>query len=83
VVVVMRSRSGVAGSGQRGNHPTPPHSVAWLGRAGPPTPRWQPAAQPTSPLRSRVLVLEAEGLGVQDTGDLFDHLADPLGLLGV
>jgi hypothetical protein len=28
-------------------------------------------AQPTSPLRSRVLVLEAEGLGVQDTGDLF------------
>src|SRR4029453_17288818 len=38
VVVVMRSRSGGGWGRAAGNHPPPPHSVAWLGRAGPPTP---------------------------------------------
>jgi hypothetical protein len=82
VVVVMRSRSrGWLGQVSGATTPSPLGGVAWQGRAA--DARWQPAAQPTSPRRSRVLVLEAEGLGVQDTGDLFDHLADPLGLLGV
>src|SRR5215207_10132041 len=83
VVVVMRS--GFRGSWVRsvGRPPPPRTPGVGGGWAGPPTPRWQPAAPPTSPRRSRATVLEPEDLGVEDAGDLLDHLAHLPGLLAV